>query len=163
MGEPESTPARGPRLLGLLPVLLHKDPQEICVIGLGSGVTLGSALTTGAVRRADVVEISPEVVEASAFFDRESGHVLQAPGVRLIVGDGRSHLKLTPRRYDVIVSEPSNPWMAGVAALFTREFFEVARARAWFARGLVAKDFQHPTSEGAQRIADALYAGLVSQ
>ncbi len=117
------------RLLGLLPMLLHRNPQEICVIGLGSGVTLGSALATGTVRHADVVEISPEVVEASKFFDRESGQALQAPGVRLIVGDGRSHLKLTSRRYDVIVSEPSNPWMAGVAALFTREFFEVARAR----------------------------------
>jgi spermidine synthase len=61
------------RLLGLLPVLLHKDAQDICVIGLGSGVTLGSALTTGSVRRAEVVEISPEVVEASAWFDQESG------------------------------------------------------------------------------------------
>ena len=51
-------------------------------------------------------------------------------GVRnLIVGDGRSHLLLTRRHYDVIVSEPSNPWMAGVASLFTREFFEAARAR----------------------------------
>ncbi len=117
------------RLLGLLPMLLHRNPQEICVIGLGSGVTLGSALATGTVRHADVVEISPEVVEASRFFDRENGQALQAPGVRLIVGDGRSHLKLTSRQYDVIVSEPSNPWMAGVAALFTREFFEVARAR----------------------------------
>src|SRR5439155_6543917 len=52
-----------------------------------------------------------------------------APGIRLIVGDGRSHLLLTPRRYDVIVSEPSNPWMAGVASLFTKEFFEAARSR----------------------------------
>ena len=83
----------------------------------------------GTVEHADVVEISPEVVEASHFFDRENGGALDAPGVRLIVGDGRSHLLLTPQRYDVIVSEPSNPWMAGVAALFTREFFEAARAR----------------------------------
>src|SRR5262249_50900007 len=45
----------------------------------------------------------------------------------LIVGDGRSHLMLTSHRYDVIISEPSNPWMAGVAALFTREFFSAAR------------------------------------
>jgi hypothetical protein len=47
----------------------------------------------------------------------------------LIVGDGRSHLLLSPRQYDVVVSEPSNPWMAGVASLFTREFFEAARSR----------------------------------
>jgi spermidine synthase len=117
------------RLLGLLPVLLHGHAQDIAVIGLGSGVTVGSALAPGTVRRADVVEISPEVVEASHFFDRESGSALSLPGVRLIVGDGRSHLLLTPQRYDVIVSEPSNPWMSGVAALFTREFFEGARSR----------------------------------
>jgi spermidine synthase len=117
------------RLLGLLPVLLHANPQELLVIGLGSGVTLGSALASGEVRHADVVEISPEVVEASAFFARENGGALHAPGVRLVIGDGRSHLQLTTRRYDVIISEPSNPWMAGVAALFTREFFEAARAR----------------------------------
>jgi spermidine synthase len=117
------------RLLGLLPLLLHGDARDICVIGLGSGVTVGSALAPGTVRRADVVEISPEVVEASRFFDHESGNPLSKPGVRLIVGDGRSHLLLTPQRYDVIVSEPSNPWMSGVAALFTREFFEAARSR----------------------------------
>jgi len=117
------------RLLGLLPVLLHGRAEDVAVIGLGSGVTVGSALAAGTVRRADVIEISPEVVAASHFFDRESGAALSRPGVRLIVGDGRSHLLLTPRRYDVIVSEPSNPWMAGVAALFTREFFEAARAR----------------------------------
>jgi spermidine synthase len=117
------------RLLGLLPVLIHGHAKEICVIGLGSGVTVGSALASGRVEHADVVEISPEVVEASHHFDRESGHVLSNPIVHLIVGDGRSHLLLTPRSYDVIVSEPSNPWMAGVATLFTREFFEAARAR----------------------------------
>jgi spermidine synthase len=117
------------RLLGLLPMLLHRSAHDICVIGLGSGVTLGSALAAGGVRRADVVEISPEVVEASHGFDVENGRALDQPGVRLIVGDGRAHLRLTPRTYDVIVSEPSNPWMAGVAALFTREFFQSARAR----------------------------------
>jgi spermidine synthase len=117
------------RLLGVLPVLMHRDPQDLCVIGLGSGVTVGSALATGLVHRAQVVEISPEVVEASALFAKENGDVLRMPALRLVVGDGRSHLLLTTRRYDVIVSEPSNPWMAGVAALFTREFFEAARAR----------------------------------
>src|SRR5207237_112708 len=77
----------------------------------------------------DVIEISREVIEASAYFGRENQDVLRQPGVNLIAGDGRSHLLLTTRRYDVIVSEPSNPWMAGIAPLFTREFFEAARAR----------------------------------
>src|SRR5262249_49477872 len=75
------------RLLGLLPVLLHGRAEEVAVIGLGSGVTVGSALAAGTVRHADVIEISPEVVEASHFFDRESGAPLANPAVRLIVGD----------------------------------------------------------------------------
>src|SRR5205085_6329395 len=79
------------RLLGVLPVLLHRDPKELCVIGLGSGVTAGSALATNLVRHADVVEISPEVVAASALFSPENANVLRSPRVRLIVGDGRSH------------------------------------------------------------------------
>jgi len=117
------------RLLGLLPALVHGHAKDVAIIGLGSGVTVGSALAAGTVERVDVIEISPEVVEASRFFDKESGHALDQPAVHLIVGDGRSHLLLSKRRYDVIVSEPSNPWMAGVASLFTREFFEAARAR----------------------------------
>ena len=92
------------------------------------GVTLASALTHP-IDEADVLEISPEVVEASRLFARDGRPPLDDPRTRLIVADGRTHLALTRRRYDVIVSEPSNPWMAGVAALFTREFFEAARAR----------------------------------
>ena len=114
------------KLLGHLPLLLHPDPHDVCIIGLGSGMTLGAALRHG-IDRADVLEISPEVVEASSFFADDNGHALEDPRTRLIVGDGRSHLRLTSRRYDVIISEPSNPWMAGVASLFTREFFLAAR------------------------------------
>ena len=102
------------RLLGLLPVLLHDRPVDALVIGLGSGVTADAVLASGEVRRVDVVEISPEVVEASAYFERENRGVLKKPGVRLLIGDGRSHLQLSTRQYDVIISEPSNPWMAGV-------------------------------------------------
>ena len=74
-------------------------------------------------------EISPEVVEASRFFEPENARALADPRTRLIVGDGRTHLMLGRDTYDVIVSEPSNPWMAGIASLFTREFFLAARAR----------------------------------
>jgi spermidine synthase len=116
------------RLLAHLPLLLHQAPREVAIIGLGSGVTLGSALRHP-IERADMLEISPEVVAASRFFERENHAALADRRTRLIVGDGRSHLAFTRRRYDVIISEPSNPWMAGVAALFTREFFDAAKAR----------------------------------
>ena len=116
------------RLLAHVPLLLHPNPKRAAILGLGSGVTLGSALRHP-IEHADVLEISPEVVEASRFFDTENHGALMDPRSRLIVGDGRSHLLLTRDQYDVIVSEPSNPWMAGIASLFTREFFEAARGR----------------------------------
>jgi spermidine synthase len=116
------------RLLAHVPLLLHPNPKRVAILGLGSGVTLGSALRHP-IQHADVLEISPEVVDASRLFDSENHGALMDPRSRLIVGDGRSHLLLTRDRYDVIVSEPSNPWMAGIASLFTKEFFEAARAR----------------------------------
>jgi len=116
------------RMLAHVPLLLHPAPKKAAILGLGSGVTLGSALTHG-LDRAVVLEISPEVVEASRFFETANHHALQNPATRLVVGDGRTHLLLGDEQYDVIVSEPSNPWMAGIASLFTREFFEVAKSR----------------------------------
>jgi spermidine synthase len=116
------------RLLAHVPLLLHAAPRRVGIIGLGSGVTLGSALRHP-IERADTLEISPEVVEASRFFDGENHHALADSRSRLIVGDGRTHMALGREAYDVIISEPSNPWMAGVASLFTREFFEAARSR----------------------------------
>jgi len=116
------------RLLAHLPLLLHPEPTRVAILGLGSGVTLGSALTHP-LERADVLEISPQVVEASRYFDAENHRALDDPRTRLIVGDGRTHLVYTREQYDVIVSEPSNPWMAGIASLFTKEFFEAAKAR----------------------------------
>jgi spermidine synthase len=116
------------RVIAHLPLLLHPNPRTVFIIGMGSGVTLGSALRHP-VARVDVAEISPEVVEASRHFTTENHDALADSRARVIVADGRTHLELTRQKYDVIVSEPSNPWIAGVAALFTREFFEAARAR----------------------------------
>ena len=116
------------KLVAHLPLLLHDNPREVGIIGLGSGVTLGAALAHP-IARADVLEISREVVEASSFFREETGTPLPIREPRLIVGDGRSHVLLGQRKYDVIVSEPSNPWIAGVASLFTEEFFAAARDR----------------------------------
>jgi spermidine synthase len=110
------------RLLAHVPLLLHPAPRAVGIVGLGSGVTLGSALAH-APKRVDVFEISPEVVEAARLFEAEHGGALDHPAVRIVVGDARTHFALTRAGYDVIISEPSNPWMAGVAALFTQEFF----------------------------------------
>lgn len=116
------------KLLAHLPLLLHPSPRRVGIVGLGSGVTAGAALVHP-VEEVEVIEISPEVVRAAAWFARDNGGALDDPRTRLVVRDARSHLALGRRRYDVIISEPSNPWMAGVASLFTREFFANLRAR----------------------------------
>jgi spermidine synthase len=116
------------KLLAHLPLSLIANPRNICVIGLASGVTAGAALTYP-VSHLDVLEVSREVVEASRFFDRVSGKPLDSSRTRLIVNDGRNHLALTPQKYDAILSEPSNPWISGMNAMFTRDFFRIARRR----------------------------------
>ena len=116
-------------MLGHLPILLHPNPGRVLVIGLGSGVTAGAVAQHPVVREIDVVELEPAVVEASTFFLEENRNVLSDPRVRLVVGDGRNYILASEKRYDVISSEPSNPWMAGVANLFSREFYQLARGR----------------------------------
>lgn len=115
-------------MLGHLPLLLHKDADDALVIGLGSGMTL-SAVERHSVRSIDVVEIEPVVVEANKYFEDFTNRALNDRRVNLIVGDGRNHLALTDKQYDVIISEPSNPWISGMANLFTREFFETTKNR----------------------------------
>lgn len=113
---------------GHIPSLLHPAPKTVLVIGLGSGVTVG-AVAQYAVERIDVVEIEPAVVRASRYFARENREALNDPRVHLVIADGRNFLLSTPRRYDVIISEPSNPWISGLASLFSEEFYQIARAR----------------------------------
>jgi spermidine synthase len=81
------------------------------------------------VERVDVLEIEPAVVEASRFFAGEQGGALDDPRVRVVIGDGRSFLLSAGTRYDVIISEPSNPWVQGMAGLFSAEFFALAKQR----------------------------------
>jgi predicted membrane-bound spermidine synthase/tetratricopeptide (TPR) repeat protein len=116
------------KLLAHLPLLHHERPRRALVLGLGSGVTAGAALTHS-LTALDVVEISPGVVTASNYFRSENRAALADPRTRLLVADGRSHLRLASSTYDVVISEPSNPWMAGVASLFTREFMTSVRER----------------------------------
>ncbi len=116
------------RLVAQIPLLLHPDPQSALVVGLASGISLGSA-GRHPLERLDCVEIAPAMVEASRYFDAYNYRILDDPRVNLIIGDGRNHLALTDRKYDVIISEPSNPYIAGVADLFTREYFQLCRDR----------------------------------
>lgn len=86
-------------------------------------------MLTHPVQRVDAFEIEPALVEASRFFEPENGRPLEDPRVRLVLGDARVRLRRSDAEYDLIISEPSNPWLTGVASLFTQEFFEAAASR----------------------------------
>jgi spermidine synthase len=113
-----------------LAIMSAPSVEKMLIVGLGSGISVGSAATHSEIERIDCVEISDAVVEAARMaFDDYDYRALDDPRVRLIRADGRNHLLLTKERYDVILSIPSNPWMAGVSNLFTREYFELCRDR----------------------------------
>ena len=115
-------------LVGLMPVVFHPRPTQVFVIGYGSGVTVGAITRDQRVERIDVAEIEPQVLQAADKFFADVNHAAdQNPIVHRRIGDGRNVLIASKRRYDVIVSEPSNPWIAGVASLFTREFYQFAK------------------------------------
>ena len=114
---------------GLVGSMLHPDPRRALVIGLGTGSTAGWLGAVPSIERVDVVELEPSVVEVARRLALVNHDVLSNPKVRLVIGDGRELLLTTPERYDVVFSEPSNPYRAGIASLFTREFYEAVEDR----------------------------------
>lgn len=115
-------------LSGYLPMFFHENPENVLVVGQGSGVTLG-AVEQFPAKEIDLVEISPAVIEGSRFFEPFNHHAQDDPRVRVYLEDGRNHITLTEKKYDVIISEPSNPWISGIGALFTKDFYEIANTR----------------------------------
>ena len=119
--------------VGLLPLLLYPHdvvthPPRVALIGYGSGVTAG-AMTQFPIASLEVVELEPAIYRAAHFFDHVNQRPTEDPRVTAHVGDGRNFLTQRGDRFDVIVSQPSNPWITGVSNLFTREYFRDVRAR----------------------------------
>ncbi len=117
-------------LTGHLPLLLKTNVQDVMIVGIGSGMTCGAVLTHPSVRRVDAVEISPDVRDAASTLFAPFNHgALRDARVRVVTDDAKSFLRTSDRMYDVIVSEPSNPWMAGVAGVFSLEYYQDCRDR----------------------------------
>jgi spermidine synthase len=115
-------------LLAHAPLFLNPRATSVLVIGHGSGVTLGSALQHP-IERADVVEISSAVLAMDPIFSVWNHYALDDPRTNVHVEDAQAFLRTVPRQYDVIISEPTNPWIAGVSGLFTLEYFEAIRSK----------------------------------
>jgi len=118
------------QLLGVLPYLLAEDPRRALVVGFGGGATVDALLQTG-IADVDVVELEQRVIEAAQLLYGGGTTPLHDPRVHLRIDDGRNQLLLgrtrSGPRYDVIASQPSHPWVAGAASLFTEEYFALAR------------------------------------
>jgi len=115
------------RFQGVLPMVLHPDPKDVLVICFGSGTTFGT-LSQFPVRMVDNVEIARTVTHGAPYFKKENMDVLHNPKSRINIDDGRSFLAATSRKFDVITEEPMHPALAGVVNLYTKEYYELAKA-----------------------------------
>jgi spermidine synthase len=146
-------------MAGMIAALLHPRPQSAMVVGLGTGTTAGWLASVPSMQRVDVVELEPAVVRLAAAYGAVNRNALAHPRVHVQVNDARETLLVSRARYDIIFSEPSNPYRAGVASLYTREFYEAVQAR--LARGGLFAQWLQTYSIDA-RTAQTIYATIAS-
>ncbi len=115
-------------MLGQLPALIAPNLNKALVVGFATGVTAGAMLQSP-IESVECVELERATIKASRYFEHVNNRPLNDPRLHLIIDDARTYLRVTSERYDMIVSEPSHPWVPGVANLFTRDFFELGRDR----------------------------------
>ena len=116
-------------LTALIPALMAESHENCFVIGYGTGVTTGELASLDDTRAVTVAEISHGVIEAAHYFDNGNLGASKNPKVSIHRGDAYRALLRSREVYDVIISEPSNPWVIGVEMLYSREFLEAARER----------------------------------
>jgi spermidine synthase len=117
------------RMLGHLTTLVPKDPRSVLVIGCGAGVTAGAVSIDPRIEHVTIAEIEPLVPRVVATYFGATNHdVVKSPKVRIVLDDARHFLLTSTQKFDAITSDPLDPWVKGAATLYTKEFFEAARA-----------------------------------
>jgi spermidine synthase len=117
------------RMLGHLTTLVPENPQRVLVIGCGAGVTAGAVSIDPLVKGEIIAEIEPLVPRVvSKYFADYNFNVVANPKVTVHLDDARHYLLTTKEKFDAITSDPLDPWVRGAATLYTREFFDVAKA-----------------------------------
>jgi spermidine synthase len=116
------------RMLGHLTTLVIDNPKNVLVIGCGAGVTAGAVSIEPRLDQEIIAEIEPLVPPVvSTYFAEHNFDVIRNPKVKVHIDDGRHYLLTTDQKFDGITSDPLDPWVKGAAALYTREFFEIAK------------------------------------
>jgi spermidine synthase len=114
---------------GLVGALVHPHLRRALVIGLGTGSTAGWLARVPGIERVDVVELEPAIEHVARACSTVNQDALRNPKVHLVIDDGRELLLTTASSYDLIFSEPSNPYRAGIASLFSADFYAAVRQR----------------------------------
>jgi spermidine synthase len=118
------------RALAHIPLLAMERPETVLVIGFGVGNTTHAATLHPSVRRVELADLSPDILAHAEYFADDNRGVLSDPKVVVHINDGRQHLQMQPSgTYDLVVLEPPPIAYAGVGALYSREFYELARSR----------------------------------
>lgn len=134
-GKPDASNDRhGPDLVtetlsAHLPMLLHPAPENVFILGLGSGITTAEVLKYPSVREVVTAELAAEVFTASRKFAVDNGSFWKNPKHRMVIEDGKTFLMVSRQKFDVIAMEPTNVWQEGMAGLFSEEFFRLVRSR----------------------------------
>ncbi len=116
-------------LAALLPALFSQQAEHGFVIGFGTGVTAGELAQIPTMQDVTVAEISPGVIRAATHFEARNQHALTNGKTRVVVSDAYRALLRSDQRYDIIASEPSNPWVTGIEMLYSQEFLRAAKDR----------------------------------
>ncbi|MBZ2189680.1 fused MFS/spermidine synthase [Alcanivorax sp. JB21] len=111
-------------LAAAIPLAYLDRPETVGVIGFGSGLTTHALLADPSLKRVDTIEIEEAMVEGARVFAHRVDRAYTDPRSNIIIDDAKSYFSGQQHRYDLIVSEPSNPWISGVGALFSKEFYE---------------------------------------
>ena len=114
-------------LTGAIPLALKPHAKSAAVIGIGTGLTMHTLLQSLEIERVETVEIEAAMAEASRGFSPRNGAAFADPRGSIIIDDAKSFFSTHNRRYDIVISEPSNPWVSGVSSLFTEEFYRRIR------------------------------------
>lgn len=111
-------------MAGALPLAMLDAPKQVGVIGFGSGLTTHTLLGDPRLERVDTIEIEPAMIEGAKAFGPRVERAYTDPRSHIVIDDAKSYFSGQKNKYDIIVSEPSNPWISGVGALFSKEFYQ---------------------------------------
>ena len=110
-------------LLAALPLLFNPDIKTVANIGMGSGLTTHTLLTWPGIKRVDTIEIEEAIIEGARSFIPRVELAYTDPRSHIFIEDAKIFFSANQNKYDLIISEPSNPWVSGVSSLFTKEFY----------------------------------------